>query len=1519
MLVIGREATDADEELALLSALADQASLALQTERLREFETGELVRMDGTEINAAMTSERRLKDILDSGALGTWDWNTETDTLVWSDAHYTLLGLKPGVVKPGYRVWAERIHPDDLPRINAELESAAQSRKPFRGEYRAVWPDGTIRWIQSRGRFSYAPDGRPLRILGVVSDITESKRAEATLAHFHSLVDSAFDAIYSESLDGTLTTWNSGAEKLYGYSAQEVLGRPLSITVPADRREELVRTTERILNGELVEPVETMRLTKTGKRISVSLTLSPVYDMTGAVVGVSTIARDISEHERIREALKKAQEFSERMLESSSDCIQVLNSSGRIIFVSAAWKSLMGVDDASVFQRADWLSFWKGGDKEAARGALLFARAGSIGRFQGSLVTPAGERKWFDVSVSPILGSNGDVESILAISRDTTVQKHAEQAFLEAADNLDFALTSAGMTAFDLDIATGDVRRSGNVEELIGLGPKDNFDVFLKVVHPADLERFQHCYNNALSGSGRYECEYRILRFDGSIRWISDKGRVVFDEHGTPARLTGVATDITDKLQAEPSLRESEEQFRTIVETANEGVWLLDLSGNILFANRRMAEILGYAVAEIIGHSITDFCFLEDITAVNQSLRRNLEGTSEQFELRFRQSDGSEAYTLACTSPMRNGLGVCVGAIGMFTDVTRQRQTTLALKDSEERLRLAVQDAGISIWDWDIATDRLVWSSQLDRLFGFEPGINPRGFRALLDSVHEDDRAIFESALNKAIETGESYDSQFRIVLPEGTIRWISARGSVHFEYGRATRMIGVGQDVTSRKRVEEGLEELLDREQRLATQLRRLVAASFEINSTVSFERLAKTVSEKACEIVGAHQAIVTIDSFKQLTAASISEKYENWNPSTSTPYPKGISSFVCRINDPVRLSHKALLEHPAWRGEAKEEASRPPLRGFLGAPLIDRDGRNIGLIQLSDRYQGEFDQGDENLLVQLALAASAAIENLRLIEETQREVSERKQAEDALRESEERHRALVAALTSVIWFADASGCFTSPQTSWTAYTAQTWEDQAGWGWTDKIHPDDRETFKARWHDALERQSFFRAEGRIWHERTGEFRFCEARAVPLFTQSEELREWVGTFTDIHDRKRAEEERHLLLIREKEAREIAEAGSRIKDDFLATISHELRTPLTAVLGWSKMLADGQLDGKMQAHAIQTIERNALAQSQLIEDLLDVSRIISGKIRFEARLTHLKPVINAAVEVVWPAAEARGTSIDLKFETNVDTILGDATRVQQIVWNLLANAVKFTPPHGTVVLTLSRSEDILEITVKDNGSGISPEFLPYVFERFRQADGATTRNHGGLGLGLAIVRHLAELHGGTVRAHSEGDGKGSEFRVTFPLATQAFVPGESEGPVMQSLHSRNEKLKGLHIHVVDDEPDTVDLIRIMLTEFGASVTVSGSAREAIEALKKLKPDVLISDIGMPEQDGYDLIKTLRAFDGERGRALPAIALTAYAAAEDKQRALLAGFQTHIPKPIEPIVLITAITRLVGRDT
>jgi CheY-like chemotaxis protein len=339
---------------------------------------------------------------------------------------------------------------------------------------------------------------------------------------------------------------------------------------------------------------------------------------------------------------------------------------------------------------------------------------------------------------------------------------------------------------------------------------------------------------------------------------------------------------------------------------------------------------------------------------------------------------------------------------------------------------------------------------------------------------------------------------------------------------------------------------------------------------------------------------------------------------------------------------------------------------------------------------------------------------------------------------------------------------------------------------------------------------------------------------------------------------------------------------------------------------------------MHLHALETIERNAQAQAQLIEDLLDVSRIISGKLRFESRLLQLQTVVHAAIEAVRPAAEAKDIIIEADYDPSVDSIFGDSTRVQQIIWNLLTNAVKFTPPGGRVQVKLERRDAVAVVSVKDSGAGISPKFLPYVFERFRQADGTTTRRQGGLGLGLAIVSHLVEMHGGTVEAQSEGLDRGSTFVVTFPLA--AFIPAvslEMQDTIAYNAQGRHDDLQGLHIHVVDDEPDAVELLRVMLAQYGASVTTSNSAQQAIGSIRQSWPDLLISDIGMPYQDGYELIRELRDMDEERGKLLPAIALTAYAAIEDQQRAVLAGFQTHVTKPVEPQVLINAITQLTGR--
>jgi PAS domain S-box-containing protein len=385
----------------------------------------------------------------------------------------------------------------------------------------------------------------------------------------------------------------------------------------------------------------------------------------------------------------------------------------------------------------------------------------------------------------------------------------------------------------------------------------------------------------------------------------------------------------------------------------------------------------------------------------------------------------------------------------------------------------------------------------------------------------------------------------------------------------------------------------------------------------------------------------------------------------------------------------------------------------------------------------------------------------------------------------------------------------------------------------------------------------------------------------------------------------------------------AQEANRTKDEFLATVSHELRTPLTAVLGWARILRAGSIDDATAQRALETIERNANAQAQLVGDLLDVSRIITGKLRLDVRPIDLKSVIDQAIEAIRPAAEARGIHLQVTLDPLAGPISGDPDRLQQIVWNLLANAVKFTPRDGRVEVRLEPAESYVSIIVSDTGMGIKPEFLPFVFERFRQADSTSTRQYGGLGLGLAIVRHLVELHGGRAHASSPGENLGATFTVELPLIAAAV---ESAAPEERSLLPASETLAefdggqmldGLKVLVVDDEEDARALISTILEQQGARVTTVRSATEALEALALIQPDVIISDIEMPNEDGYALIKRVRELEPQKGGRTPAAALTAYARTEDRMRALLAGFQIHLPKPVEPAELIAVVANLAER--
>jgi PAS domain S-box-containing protein len=527
-----------------------------------------------------------------------------------------------------------------------------------------------------------------------------------------------------------------------------------------------------------------------------------------------------------------------------------------------------------------------------------------------------------------------------------------------------------------------------------------------------------------------------------------------------------------------------------------------------------------------------------------------------------------------------------------------------------------------------------------------------------------------------------------------------------------------------------------------------------------------------------------------------------------------------------------------------------------------------------------------------------------------------ERKQSEQELFESRERLVMAMQASGMGFWTRDLDGTNRvqwSPELEAIFGLAPGEFPESEEAFFEFVHAEDREALSKAVGDAIANRTDYEIDFR-YATKDGKPGWMIGRGRAFYDSSGNPYRLAGLGWDITGRKRAEEEREQLIEREHAARTEAEEANRIKDEFLATLSHELRTPLTAMLGWLGMLRTNRLDQETVAHALDTVERNARAQAQLIEDLVDVSRIAGGKLRLDVRQLDLMPVIAAAIDIVRPAADARGIQIELSGDASVGLVSGDPARLQQIIWNLLSNAVKFTPREGRVFVSLGRAGSSAELVVRDTGTGIDPDFLPNVFDRFRQAESSVTRSHRGLGLGLAIVRHLTEAHGGTVTAESEGDGHGATFTIRIPLAAVEFGnAADFDQPRVDETATARPPLEGVRVLVVEDEADARELLALTLEVSGAEVNAVESVQEALRNLELFKPDVLLSDIGMPVESGYDLIRQVRLLSGE-SRDIPAVALTAFATDKDRQLALAAGFQIHLAKPVEPNALVKAIAKL-----
>ncbi|UKO98583.1 PAS domain-containing hybrid sensor histidine kinase/response regulator [Nostoc sp. UHCC 0870] len=789
-------------------------------------------------------------------------------------------------------------------------------------------------------------------------------------------------------------------------------------------------------------------------------------------------------------------------------------------------------------------------------------------------------------------------------------------------------------------------------------------------------------------------------------------------------------------------------------------------------------------------------------------------------------------------------------------EMSDKRQVETALGESEERLRLALDAANMGFWDWQILTEKVIWSENHARLFGLVPGSFAGTYEAFLSCVHPEDRQKVTQKISQTQASEPHYSDQFRIVWPDKTIHWIASKGKFFFDQqGQPIRMIGTCMDISESKQTEEKTQHLTNQVQEQANILDAILATSvdhiFIFNSTGQYQY----VSDGGAAGMGLHPEDIVGKTVRELDL------------------PKDLI-------EKCEYQYQTVMENGT---PIKDECEYVTVNGtqyyeYILTPLRNINQKIEGVITVS------------------------------------RNITEHKRAEQSLRDSEARFRRLFESNLIGVAFWTVDGFITDANDAYLKLAGYTREEFAALGKIDwrELTPSEYRALDDRAIAEVKANGVSQLYEKEYIHRNGK-RVAVVLGVALLNDSQNM--GVAFVLDINERKQIEQERDRLLSQERLARQEAEVANRIKDEFLAVLSHELRTPLNPILGWSKLLRSRKFDQATTERALETIERNAKLQTQLIEDLLDVSRILQGKLTLNVCPVSVVMVVEAAVETVRLAADAKSIQIQTVLDPNLSQVMGDPNRLQQVVWNLLSNAVKFTPSGGRVDIYLTEVNHRVQIQVSDTGKGIAPDFLPYVFDYFRQADSTTTRKFGGLGLGLAIVRQVVELHGGTVAALSLGEGMGTTFKVNLPLIHK-HEPMSYEDDQPLPLNHPSPMLSGTRVLVVDDEPDIRDLVSFILEDYGVEVTAVTSAQEALDILSESLPDILISDIGMPEVDGYMLIRQLRQQPPQQGGNIPAIALTAYAGEINQQQAMEAGFQMHVSKPVDPDALIEAIASLIS---
>jgi PAS domain S-box-containing protein len=1329
-------------------------------------------------------------------------------------------------------------------------------------------------------------NGAVVRAWGTQRDITERRRAEQALREseerLRRISEATQDSIWEINLKTNQLWWSERARPLFGTRPGDLQPgledwydriHPEDVGRVKARFEKFIRDADRNWFDEY-------RFRRAdGAYVHIFDQGQKFYDEGGKPILIAGAMSDITDRVQAEEALRASEERYRLLTEISPDGVVIAGDDGTIHLANQSMQRMLGVTPEQVIGRS-LFDFFPPKCVDQFRDCLTGLLTSDMPEGQVEIAFRRDDGEVLPAEVSAVRFDWKGRHFAQFIIHDVSGRKHAEaererlHGEIEAERNrlrqileqmpvgVAIAEAPSGRPIFCNREAESLWRHSMLLSD--DYGGYTQYGALREDGSPYGAEDYPVA-RSLISGEAVKGEEMRYRRGDGTETFFSVDSAPIYDSEGR--RVSAVATfiDISERKQAEEALRESEERYRGVAEAASDVIIAVGEDGLIQLVNSSVEKVFGYTPSEVVGANLTTLMpeYLRDLHKTG--MERYLETGEKHLkwsgvELRGLHKDGYEVpVEVAFSEYVKDGRRIFTGIV---RDITERKRAEEALRESEERFAKAFLTS----------PDALVISSLADGVI-LEANDS---FVSL--SGYDRDEVIGKSTIDLGLHVDASdrwrmlailkernyvRDFEFMMKRKSGETRLV-AFSAEPLELRGEHCWLTVGRDITERKRAEEALRE--------------------------SEERFAKAFRASPDGLIITRQS----------------------------------DGVIFEVND-------------SWRqmlGYGSDEVIGKSWAQF-GFPIDPTDRRHVRAILEEQGYIRDFEMAIKRKSGE-SLIARISIEPIELRGEPcfvtiVHDITQRKRAEEALRESEEQARRQLAYVEAIYATAPVGLCFVDTDLQYLSINerlaeinGRSVEEHLG-RTVREVIPQIADTVEPVCRGVIE---------------TGEPALNVEQSAELASEPGAARHFISSFypikngggrvlgvnivvMEITERKKIEEELERLLGQEKAAREEAEAANRMKDEFLATISHELRTPLTSILGWARMLTGGGLTPPQARHALEVIAQSAQSQNRLIEDILDTSRIITGRLKLDAQPVVIENIFHAAVDVIRPSAEAKGLALSEVVDAPEGVVFADANRLQQALWNLLSNAVKFTNEGGSIEARLGRAEGQIEIAVKDTGIGIDPRFLPHVFDRFRQADASSTREYGGLGIGLAIVRHIVEMHGGSVSASSPGKGRGATFMIRLPLiSTLRLAPRSGPRaeapppPAERKVLENGHRLDGVRVLLVEDNPDTLDMLRFIFDEAGAEVIPATSVDDALDALERFRPDALVSDIAMPDRDGYDLIREIRSREPEQGGKIPAVAVTAYARAEDRVRVLAAGFQMHIAKPIDPDELIAVVASLTG---